>query len=569
MQLEQQIQLNYLTPRILIISQTDFNPQTYVEQKDFVRNHLIDRYDQDYRIFNISNYIFDDQFFDGKVSNFEWRDNHNPNLEILMEFCQSIDDFLAYGQQRTSQVKYLTKFILSGIPVFSKHSCRPYIEVYSMKKTCLKKIYSDEKPHFEQTKYKDQGDREKCQIKIQIQTPLVVEGDILVKFYHNGKFENQFMFQIYFNTAFIPQENFVNYEMDHIEPQNKYEDSRFPCYFYTEAHFQDFCPCNNFTPYKQKCKECIFYLEFDQPKWTYIKESLKEYERHPFENSKTILYGDVEFDDINKILYQQRFDISFQQQKTLINYQAPQKNYKLNILSSVSQYFDEQKEYFLDYLIDLENDLPLDMILIKEAQVEQNTQYNSNNNINGSQMAQINEDQEDEYNYYNQNDIDNNQQLQNQLQNFSSDQDLYKAQQQLMDQQQQKLQQLNQSPLNGLNYQNNNQIYYNNNKQLQNQDQYDKLSAQNSPYFQNNLINEKKSHLSSQSTLEPLEGQQARVFRDKQNFKQKQNQKLKQFAQAKGIVSGNYKSYEEIQQIQYRNRNLKKSSQRQFKNSYF
>ncbi len=34
-----------------------------------------------------------------------------------------------------------------GVPIFSKHSCRPYIEIFNVKENSIEKIYSDKKSH--------------------------------------------------------------------------------------------------------------------------------------------------------------------------------------------------------------------------------------------------------------------------------------------------------------------------------------------------------------------------------------------------------------------------------------
>lgn len=60
----------------------------------------------------------------------------------------------------------MSSITLTGVPIFSKHSCRPYIEIYSVKEGKMEKIYTDKKSHKDQKKYTDLGSRELNIIKI-------------------------------------------------------------------------------------------------------------------------------------------------------------------------------------------------------------------------------------------------------------------------------------------------------------------------------------------------------------------------------------------------------------------
>lgn len=53
-----------------------------------------------------------------------------------------------------------------GIPRFSKHSCRPFIEIFNVKENKLQLIYTDKKSHAEQKKYTDLGDKELNVVKL-------------------------------------------------------------------------------------------------------------------------------------------------------------------------------------------------------------------------------------------------------------------------------------------------------------------------------------------------------------------------------------------------------------------
>ena len=66
----------------------------------------------------------------------------------------------------TPVLKYITSVTLVGVPLFSKHSCRPYIEIYDIKDNKLQKIYTDKKSHSQQRKYTDLGNRDLNLIKV-------------------------------------------------------------------------------------------------------------------------------------------------------------------------------------------------------------------------------------------------------------------------------------------------------------------------------------------------------------------------------------------------------------------
>ena len=106
----------------------------------------------------------------------------------------------------TPTVKYISQIVLTGIPIISKNSVRPFIEIFQFYQNKLIKLYSDKKIHDQQRKYRDSGDREKDIIKIIVQTPVAVAGDILVRVNHNGKFSQIPFLKFGFNSAFISSE---------------------------------------------------------------------------------------------------------------------------------------------------------------------------------------------------------------------------------------------------------------------------------------------------------------------------------------------------------------------------
>lgn len=74
-----------------------------------------------------------------------------------------------------------------------------------------------------------------------------MNGDILLRVFHNGKFKDIFMFRLAFNTAFIPEDNILTFELNELDPNKIVKDERYPDYFYCEVKFQDYCQCTNRT----------------------------------------------------------------------------------------------------------------------------------------------------------------------------------------------------------------------------------------------------------------------------------------------------------------------------------
>ena len=63
-------------------------------------------------------------------------------------------------------MKYISHITLYGAPIFSKHSSRPYIEIFNVNEGKLIKLYTDKKSHSNQKKFCDMGSRELNTLKI-------------------------------------------------------------------------------------------------------------------------------------------------------------------------------------------------------------------------------------------------------------------------------------------------------------------------------------------------------------------------------------------------------------------
>lgn len=83
------------------------------------------------------------------------------HIRYIQYFESLLNDWM-----KAPVVKYLSSITLVGIPIFSKHSCRPFIEVYSVQDNSPSLLYTDKKPHADQKKYQDLGNEELNIIKI-------------------------------------------------------------------------------------------------------------------------------------------------------------------------------------------------------------------------------------------------------------------------------------------------------------------------------------------------------------------------------------------------------------------
>lgn len=86
------------------------------------------------------------------------------------------------------------------------------------------------------------------------------------------------MFKTAFNTAFIPDDNTLLFELSELDPRILVNDKRFPEYFSCEVKFTDFCKCKNTDMFESKCFECAKYMNLIKKEWNIIHNVMKEYD---------------------------------------------------------------------------------------------------------------------------------------------------------------------------------------------------------------------------------------------------------------------------------------------------
>jgi len=72
------------------------------------------------------------------------------------------------------------------------------------------------------------GSTELNTIKILIEKPFVLLGDVLIRMVHNGRFKDIMMFRFAFNTAFIPEDNVLKLSLKDLDPDKVSKDPKFP-----------------------------------------------------------------------------------------------------------------------------------------------------------------------------------------------------------------------------------------------------------------------------------------------------------------------------------------------------
>jgi phosphatidylinositol-3,4,5-trisphosphate 3-phosphatase/dual-specificity protein phosphatase PTEN len=93
------LDLTYITSRIIAMSfPADGWSRLYRNSADTVAQFLEERHGQNYRVFNLSEYTYDQSKFQNHVSKYPWPDHHSPPLELLFRACWEIHEFLISDQ---------------------------------------------------------------------------------------------------------------------------------------------------------------------------------------------------------------------------------------------------------------------------------------------------------------------------------------------------------------------------------------------------------------------------------------------------------------------------------------
>jgi hypothetical protein len=93
---EWNLDLTYITPRILAMSfpANTMIKKMYRNSMEDVANYLQQKHGENFLVFNMSGSEYDTTLFNNNVISGDWRDHHSPTLELLVETCKSMYNYL-------------------------------------------------------------------------------------------------------------------------------------------------------------------------------------------------------------------------------------------------------------------------------------------------------------------------------------------------------------------------------------------------------------------------------------------------------------------------------------------
>jgi phosphatidylinositol-3,4,5-trisphosphate 3-phosphatase/dual-specificity protein phosphatase PTEN len=92
---EYNLDITYITDRILAMSYpaTGFESM-YRNSISDVARFLEERHSEHYRVYNLSNRVYNPEKFNGAYRFYEWEDHHSPPIEMLFEICLDMHKYL-------------------------------------------------------------------------------------------------------------------------------------------------------------------------------------------------------------------------------------------------------------------------------------------------------------------------------------------------------------------------------------------------------------------------------------------------------------------------------------------
>lgn len=87
-----------------------------------------------------------------------------------------------------------------------------------------------------------------------------------------------------------------------MDPDKIQKDKRFPNNFTVRVQLSNFCDCTTSTQFDQKCSDCRPHLEAEEKQWSTIYEILDKHKKSTIEESRVLLFGYPELDDVEEVL---------------------------------------------------------------------------------------------------------------------------------------------------------------------------------------------------------------------------------------------------------------------------
>ena len=220
------------------------------------------------------------------------------------------------GVTQPSQVRYVKYFsmILEGkvqgplalkpilmqfrtAPHFTEKSCKPIIEIYYQNTL----IYSNKKHERGlQVHLTDEWDSNRLHT-VSVFSPLVLQGDILVKVLNWGKFRISNVCRFSFNTGFVPYNHILVLHKYDLDPYKFKKNSDTSDNFSIILQFEQLCDCKSALSLSSRCEICKNHLNpIEVEKWASILEIISS---RSIIDQKENLFGLSE-DDSNSVLEQ-------------------------------------------------------------------------------------------------------------------------------------------------------------------------------------------------------------------------------------------------------------------------
>lgn len=245
-----------------------------------------------------------------------------PDANAALRYYKSKRFKEGGGVTQPSQIRYVRYFddILKGLvksplvlrpvsiqtrtaPHFKNNASRPIFEMYYNENI----IYTNKQNERGKQVYlhDDWEDNRLHKIAI-LEPPLYVQGDILCKIYHWGKFKNANLCRFSFNTGFISYNKIIVLRKYEVDPYKFSKSTRVSDNFAVIIEFEQLCECKSEMRIQERCEICLKMLSVAEKKrWDNI---LHIVENRNILDSVENLFALQELDDVDKVLSE--FDAS-------------------------------------------------------------------------------------------------------------------------------------------------------------------------------------------------------------------------------------------------------------------
>ena len=337
-----------------------------------VSRFLNTRHAHKYKILNLSGIAYDYSRFNNQVEDYKWQDHYPPEIDVLFRACLSMDEWLKSdpeniivtncraGKGRTgtliccymifccrftsyrdaanyykikrfsagggvtqpSQLRYIKYFaeVMQGLvrypllvnidrvlmrtaPHCSGSSSKLVFSISESDKI----IYTNQaKDRDKQVSFHDDWSDNTMHEIVYIKEKRVMQGDINCTLVNWGLIKTKMICRFSFNTAFVPDNNEIVFRKDELDPDNFKNSRKVSEGFCVVVLFKRSCQCTADLDFDARCLFCQTYLKRNErAKWDEIKTIIG---MRCGMDPKVLLFGNLEEDDIEKVLSQSADD---------------------------------------------------------------------------------------------------------------------------------------------------------------------------------------------------------------------------------------------------------------------